>query len=314
MARVLVAGAGAIGSVFGGLLARSGHAVTLWGRANHMKAIKLKGLLIQGIWGDHYCHSLEVASSPADCGKGFDALLVTVKSYDTATIAGIVAEKVHDRGCMISLQNGLGNLEILAKYHEPTRLLGGRVIFGARVLEPGIVEVTVCAEPVRVGGYVATAAAAKLAAHRWASMFAEAGIPAEVCDSIEAELWGKVFYNAALNPLGALLRCPYGSLAKNADTRAIMDRVIDEAFAVALAEGVPLRWQHVEEYLEEFYSSLVPRTAAHRSSMLQDLEQGKRTEVDAINGEVWRRGEQHGLCTPFNALLTRLIRAATSRW
>ncbi len=313
MARILVAGAGAIGSVFGGLLAHSGHDVTLLGRAAHMQAVKRRGLVVDGIWGRYHCRKLEAVTAPVDCGTSFDAVLVTVKSYDTPVIAEVAAQKVCADGQVISLQNGLGNLEVLARHIDPRRLFGGRVIFGARMVEPGAVEVTVCAEPVRIGPYVPAEQKSKAAAQQWASIFTEAGIRTEVCDSIEAELWAKAFYNAALNPLGALLGCNYGWLAENLDTRAIMNGVIEEAFAVAVAEKVPLRWASAEAYRAEFYSSLVPRTAAHRSSMLQDLEQGKRTEVDAINGEVWRRGERHGVPTPLNALLTRLIRAATAR-
>lgn len=313
MARILVAGAGAIGSVFGGLLSLCGHEVTLLGRADHMGAISRQGLRIQGIWGNHRCQSLRVATSPAECGTGFDAVLVTVKSYDTANVAALLPQWVHERCHVISLQNGLGNLEILARWVNPVRVLGGRVIFGARVVCPGVSEVTVSAEPVRVGAYRPSNAAANEAAALWAATFSKAGIAAEPCGSIQAELWSKVFYNAALNPLGALLRCDYGWLAQNKDTRAIMNCVIDEAFAVAKAERVPLRWESAESYRAEFYSVLVQRTATHRSSMLQDLERGKQTEIDAINGEVWKRGRRHGLLTPFNALLTRLVHAAAKR-
>jgi 2-dehydropantoate 2-reductase len=120
-------------------------------------------------------------------------------------------------------------------------------------------------------------------------------------------LWGKVLYNAALNPLGALLGVHYGALAEHGDSRALMDLAIDESFAVAAAEAVTLTWPTAAAYRDEFYGRLVPATYDHRSSMLQDLERGRPTEVDAINGEVWRRGKRHGIVTPINEMLTRLI-------
>ncbi|MCX8073605.1 MAG: 2-dehydropantoate 2-reductase [Candidatus Binatia bacterium] len=310
MADVLVLGAGAIGSVFGGLLTKAGHNVTLLGRPPHMEAVRKAGLWIRGIWGQHRCWPSRVVTSPTELRHKFDLVLVTVKSYDTATVAPLVPNCTADPGWVVSLQNGLGNLETLSAHVEPRRLLGGRVIFGARIVEPGTVEVTVCAEPVRVGPFLREEVSAKKAAEHWAAEFERAGIPAEPCASIEAELWAKVFYNAALNPLGALLGCTYGLLSENAETRAIMDRVIDEAFAVASAERVALRWGSAEEFRRELYAVLVPRTAAHRSSMLQDLELGKRTEIEAINGEVCRRGARYGVPTPFNELLTRLLLAA----
>src|SRR5262249_53879596 len=126
-------------------------------------------------------------------------------------------------------------------------------------------------------------------------------------DRLAALLWAKVFYNAALNPLGALLGLHYGALPESAHSRALMDGVIDEAFDVARAEGVSLPWSSAGGYRDEFYGRLVPATYDHRSSMLQDLERGRRTEIDAINGAVWRRGAEHGIKTPVNAALTQLI-------
>src|SRR4029077_20043792 len=105
----------------------------------------------------------------------------------------------------------------------------------------------------------------------------------------------------------------YGELPLATDTRAIMDTVIDEAFAVACAEDVGLCGPDAAAYREEFYGRLVPATAEHRSSMLQDMERGRPTEVDAINGEVVARGARHGLPAPVNATLTRLIRARAAR-
>lgn len=122
----------------------------------------------------------------------------------------------------------------------------------------------------------------------------------------------KIFYNGALNPLGALLGVHYGALPEHAESRALMDAVIAEAFAVARADGVTLPWADPATYLEEFYGRLVPATYHHRASMLQDLERGRRTEVDAINGEVSRRGRRYGIATPVNDALTRLVRVAES--
>src|SRR5207237_822351 len=110
---------------------------------------------------------------------------------------------------------------------------------------------------------------------------------------------------------GALLGVPYGDLPVDRDTRMIMDAVIEEAFAVARAEGVELAWPDASGYRAVFYGRLVPSTAAHRSSMLQDIERGRPTEIDAINGQVAARGAAHGVPTPVNATLARLIRART---
>ena len=308
--RVLVAGAGALGLVFGALLRRAGYPVTLLGRVVHATAIAERGVHVEGLWGEHIATGCELATDAQQLRGPFDAILITVKSFDTGAMGAAVAPLLAPHGVMISLQNGLGNVEVLSARAGPRRVLAARVIFGAEVIAPGHVRVTVYADPVLIGAWRAGEDARLDAqARAWAERFAAAGIPSAPSDGIEAALWGKVLYNAALNPLGALLGLHYGALAEDANTRAIMDAVIDETFRVALAEGVALPWASAAAYRAVFYDRLVPSTFHHRPSMLQDLERGRPTEIDAINGEVWKRGAAHGIVTPVNEVLTRLVHA-----
>ncbi len=309
MARILIAGAGALGSVFGGFLQRYGHAVTLLGRAPHLAAIATGGLRIDGIWGECSVDGFALVSDAAQLVGRFDCILVTVKSFDTAGVAARLADHLVPDGIVVSLQNGLGNIEALQGELGPERVLGGRVIFGATIPHPGAVRVTVYAEPVLLGAWGEAPVGLADTARAWAVEITRIGIPTQYTANLPAALWGKVFYNAALNPLGALLGVHYGALAEDEATRSIMDEVIGEAHAVACAEGISLPWPSAAAYRELFYDRLLPPTYDHRSSMLQDLERGRRTEIDAINGEVWRRGQSHAIATPNNALLTRLVRA-----
>lgn len=312
--RVLIAGAGALGSVFGGFLRRAGLDVTLLGRAAHLDAIAQHGLTLDGIWGTHRVDGFALATDAAALRGPFDAVFVPVKSYQTGAMAEAIAPLLAASGVAISLQNGLGNVETLETAVGAERALGARVIFGAMLPAPGCARVTVFADPTAIGALApARYPARDTAARRWAEIVDAAGIPAVATDRLAALLWAKVFYNAALNPLGALLRLHYGALPEHAESRALMDAIIDEAFAVARAEGVPLAWSNAAEYRGEFYGRLVPATADHRASMLQDLERGRRTEVDAINGAVWRRGAARGITTPVNETLTRLIHLVEAR-
>jgi 2-dehydropantoate 2-reductase len=308
-ASILVAGAGALGSVTGGLLARAGFPVTLLARPAHADAVRAHGLAIDGLFGTHRVSGIECTSEARTLRGPYAAVLLTVKAYDTAAVAQAVAPHLAPDGFLLCLQNGLGNLESAGRAVGPERVLGARVIFGAELTGPGRVRVTVYADPVLVGSLDPGDDRRQDAAVRWAAHLAAAGIPTEPTDALVSELWAKVLYNAALNPLGALLGVPYGALAADRDTRAIMDDVIGEAFAVAAADGVALRWRDAAAYRDEFYGRLVPVTAAHRSSMLQDIERGRPTEVDAINGHVAARAAALGLSAPVNALLTRLIQA-----
>jgi len=310
---ILVAGAGALGSVVGGLLARAGFAVTLLGRRAHLAAVCARGLAVEGLFGAHRVSGLACATDPRELRGPYAAILLTAKAYDTRALAAAVAPHLAADGFLLSLQNGLGNVEAAAETVGAARVLGARVIFGAELVEPGRVRVTVYADPVLVGSPDPGDPARRAAAVRWAAHLAAAGIPAEPTDDIVAALWAKVLYNAALNPLGALLGVPYGALPADPDTRAVMDAVIEEAFAVARAEGVALPWPDAAAYREAFYGRLVPSTAGHRSSMLQDIERGRPTEIDAINGQVVTRGAARGIPTPVDATLTRLVRARARR-
>jgi 2-dehydropantoate 2-reductase len=310
---VLVAGAGALGSVVGGLLARRGRAVTLLGRREHMEAISRDGLAVEGLYGDHHVRDLACVADVDRLRGPFATILLAVKSWDTVAICTAVAPLLAEDGILISMQNGLGNVEAASGVVGARTVLGARVIFGAEIAAPARVRVTVHAAPVLIGSPDPSDDRRQEAAAHWATALADAGIPAEPTRTLLADLWGKVFYNGALNPLGALLGVPYGWLPDDPDARAIMDDVIREAFAVARACGVVLPWADADAYRELFYGQLVPSTARHRSSMLQDLERGRPTEIDAINGWVATRGAALGVPTPANALLTRLIHARVRR-
>lgn len=306
--RVLVAGAGALGTVLGGFLRKAGHPVTLLGRAPHLEAIARHGLRIDGIWGEHVVTGFELATSADQLVGRYDAILITVKSYDTQSVARTVEPFLGEEAVMISLQNGLGNVEVIEEVAGVRRALGARVIFGTILPGHGHARVTVFADPNAIGSLGPGLHASRdELARKWAEAFDHAGVPTIHTESLQAMLWSKVLYNAALNPLGALLGVHYGVLPEHEDSRAIMNQAIDEAFAVARGEGVALPWPTPGAYRDEFYGRLVPVTYHHRSSMLQDLERGRRTEIDAINGQVWRRGVAHGIVTPVNEMLTRLV-------
>jgi 2-dehydropantoate 2-reductase len=282
--------------------------VTLLGRPWHLDAVHERGLWIDGIWGEHYADGFQLANGPADLRGTYDLVLVCVKSFDTEAIAAEITPVLGADGIAISIQNGLSNVERLSAALGAERVLGGRILMGATIPEPGHVTITVHAAPFAFGPLREGDAKESMpAARRWAEAFREAGIACELVDTVLPHLWSKAFYNCALNSLGAFLGVHYGALGEDEDLRAIMDGVIDEAYAVAAARGVQLPWRSAAEYRELFYSQLLPATYVHRNSMLQDLERGHRVEIDAVNGQVWAYGRELEMPTPFNEMLTRLI-------
>jgi 2-dehydropantoate 2-reductase len=313
-APILIAGAGALGSVIGGMLRAAGHQVALLGRPGHLDAIARRGLRLDGLLGRREVGGFELFRDAGELrGRRFGLILVTVKSYDTARLAPHLAPLLAEGGVAVSVQNGLGNVEILARHFGAVQVLAARVIFGAEIKAAGSARVTVFAEPVIVGPEPDLSGAATPELLRKAELIAAAmravGIPTEAASDIRPWLWTKLFYNAALNPLGALLKVHYGALGQDPELRRIMDAIVGEAFAVAAASGVQLPYESAADYLSVFYDRLLPVTFDHRPSMLFDLEHRGRTEIEALNGKIVELAGQLGLCAEMNRTVTALVRA-----
>lgn len=306
--RILILGAGAIGSVVGGFLAKAGHDVTLLGRAWHLDVVRERGLGIRGLWGEHLVENLQTVTTPEDLPRpdAFDWVCVCVKAHQTVSVLETLSRCLGPRTFVCAFQNGLGNYETLLQRVPPDRLALGRIIFGVE-LEPGRVRVTVCADEVLIGapdGRFPRDQAARLAAALDA-----AGIPSRATATILVALWAKVLYNCALNGLSTLLEVPYGKLPEHPVASSMMRSIVEEAYRVADAHHIALEPSEARAYLELLFTRLIPDTAAHQPSMLQDLRRGKPTEIEALNGAIVRLAQPVGLPVPTNALITRLVHA-----
>ncbi|MGQ9920686.1 MAG: ketopantoate reductase family protein [Desulfobacca sp.] len=302
--RYLIIGSGALGTVFGGLLRRAGHHVDFLGRGAHFDALRQQGLKIDGIWGEVQLGPVSVP--PAGVRSWYDVVCLCVKSFDTQTACREIADLVRPQGLIISIQNGLGNLETIAQECPAATAVGARVIFGARISQPGVATVTVYADKVLLGRPGAAATPPSLL--QVAAHFNQAGIPTAVVPDIIPPLWAKVLYNGALNALGAILGVTYGELAADPHTRQLMEALLAEMYAVASAKGVHLPQARAQDYCRHFFTELVPPTAAHYPSMLQDLQHGRRTEIEALNGAICRYARELGLNTPYNEAICQLVR------
>jgi 2-dehydropantoate 2-reductase len=301
--RYLVMGAGALGTVFGAFLLKAGHSVDFLGRGAHFQHLLASGPVIDGLWGEF---ALGPVQAPGPHTPPYDVILLCVKSFDTQPACRQAQNLLAPEGLVLSLQNGLGNLEEVARVFGGRRTIGGRVIFGAHIAEPGRTTVTVYAAPVLLGAIHAQADRERLA--RVVAHLDQAGIPTRLVEDILVHLWAKVLYNCALNPLGAVLGVPYGALVENPETREFMNRIISEIYAVARAKGLRLEPPGAATYFHHFLTELVPPTAAHRPSMWQDLQAGRRTEIEALNGAICRYGKETGIPTPYNDAAARLVR------
>lgn len=305
---ILVVGLGALGTVYSCLLKAKGHRVTALARQNTADIIRERGVAVTGIWGDYSVHLDEVvADTEVLRDRNFDLILLTVKSFDTAKTADQIKSLVSPGTYVILLQNGYGNFEAAAAYIPEGNLILGRVIFGSETVDVGIAKVTVIADDVIIGSPENIIEVTIL--EQFARGFNEAGIPTRVSDAVLKYVWGKIIYNSALNPLGAVFGVNYGKLVENEYTKSMIDYIISEIFDLLKVSGQETLWPDAEAYKRDFYTKLIPTTAAHHASILQDIQRGRKTEIDALNGAVVKLGETYGLEMPVNKLITQMIKA-----
>lgn len=307
--RILIYGAGALGQSVGCLLAAKGQFVDLILRSRFIEAIRGEGLSVTGIYGDFHVAAdhLGLYSALDDIvDAAYDFVIITTKAYDTQAAVNDIARLTRQTFMAVTMQNGCGNLEMVCEQFGEARSLGARVITGFETKRPGLNNITVSADATHIGG--CREGEVPEAAEQLAAAINESGLPCVATPFVKRDLFAKLLYNCALNPLGAILGVHYGALADDPDSRDIMGRVIEETFAVIKAMGGSTHWHSASEYQKFFYDQQVPTTYSHRSSMLQDIENGKPTEVEAFTGYVSAQGQNHGVPTPTCDLLSGLVR------
>jgi len=301
--RVCVLGAGAMGSLFGGLLATTGHTVTLVDVDDaHLAAIRANGLVVDTDEGSKRVR-LEAVRPDAATGTP-DLVLVFTKSMHTRSALDGIRRLIGQQTRLLSLQNGLGNREALLEFAPADRVFVGVTTIPADRVAPGHVR-SHGDGSVRLdnaGGDSPFAA-------RIAAMLDEAGLPAVVDPDVTAAIWEKVAFNAAMNSVCAVSRCTVGELAALPDARALALAIAAETTAVARAHGIEAN----PEAVAATVNAALDRHGSHRPSMLQDLLAGRPTEIEAINGEVVRAAIRAGIAVPHTSTLLTLVRLTESK-
>jgi 2-dehydropantoate 2-reductase len=294
---ILIVGSGAMACLFGARLAPHAEVTLLGTWPEGLAALRREGIRLEAD-GRSTVAAVRVATDPAECAGARHAL-VLVKSWQTPRAAEMLEACLAPDGVALTLQNGLGNLIWLRERLGESRAVQGVTTCGATLLEPG---------HVRAGGDGPTYLAGKPAVASMAALLTQAGFPVERVDDVQALAWGKAVVNAAINPITALLRVPNGELLNPARSGAwaLAAEAANEAARVAAACGVRLAFGDPATQVAE----VARRTASNRSSMLQDVERGRPTEIDAINGMVVTEGDRLGVATPVNRVLWGLVRSA----
>lgn len=283
-----------MGSFFGALLSVR-HDVTLVGREPHVRAIRAHGLRVTGKTS-LIAHPDAVTSVPRSAKA--DLVLVSTKAYDTAAAMRHL-RPLAKHSLFLTLQNGLDNPDVIAR--TAGRVAAGTTSHGVTFLGPGAVRHAGVGDTV-LGPWrgVTTNEAVHLR-----DILADVGVRTRVTDDVVTALWAKAVVNASINPLAALAGVPNGALVRDKRLAALLDAVGREATAVAIADGAKI------DPAEVLHRTVLiaRRTASNRASMLQDLDRGRRTEIEAITGALLAAAGRHGVEVPLNRALYALVRA-----
>lgn len=295
---LLIVGTGAMACLFGARLSPFARVTMLGTWSEGLAALHTGGIHLEDD-GSSRTAPVRATSKPAEC-VGAQLALVLVKSWQTGRAARQLQECLAPDGVALTLQNGLGNREQLEQALGAERVAQGVTTYGSTLLGPA---------HARVGGDGAIHLAPHPRLTPLVELFRRAGFVVKEVTDVEGLAWGKVVVNAAINPVTALLGVPNGELLSPARSGAwhSAKEAAAEAAEVARARGVRLPFREAEAYVAE----VARRTAANRSSMLQDVERGRPTEIDAICGAVVAEGERAGVATPVNRVLWDLVRSLT---
>ncbi|HWG59352.1 MAG TPA: 2-dehydropantoate 2-reductase [Candidatus Acidoferrales bacterium] len=297
--RVAVVGAGAVGGYFGGMFARAGAPVILIGRKAFVEAVQHEGLLLDAV---NFRERVRVeASTEIAAARGADLVLFCVKTTDNRATAQALAPALSHRAAVVSLQNGVENAAEL-RAAANIEALAAAVYVAASVPAPGHIK------HVARGDLVIGPPGERTAS--LAEIFVRAGIPCRVSENIQGELWKKLIWNCALNAISALGRARYVEVAESAEARRTVRAAVEEVFAVARAAGIILPGVETPEAAMDGAMKIATQMKEARSSTAQDLQRGRRTEIDSLNGYISRSGAELGVPTPVNQALFALVTLA----
>jgi len=292
-----------VGCYFGGMLARAGAPVTLIGHSPHVEAITRHGLFFDGL---HFQERIAVpAATQTSAAANAEIVLFCVKTLDTEKAAKSLAPHLAPDAAVISLQNGVDNVERI-RASAQIDAFAAVVYVAAAMVAPGRVKHSGRGDLILgdLPGRDSVSGDRQGQLERIAWLFARAGVPCRISANVQGELWLKMIINCAYNAISALGRAHYHRVGSNQWSRALMVRATEEAVAVARAAGVRLPEVDMIEAMLKISESMAEAT----SSTAQDLARGKPTEIDSLNGYLVRRGAEVGVATPVNQTLHALVK------
>jgi 2-dehydropantoate 2-reductase len=298
--RIAVVGAGGTGGYFGGLLARAGQDVTFIARGAHLEALRARGLTVESKLTGTFTVAVQATDTPSEVAP-VELILFCVKTYDTDTAAESVRPLIGPDTMLLSLQNGIDNEERIARAAGYTSRLGAVAYVVSAIKAPGVVAQTAGPGKIILGELSGGASART---ERLRDVLQRAEITAEVHRDIRVVLWQKFLFICAFSGVTAVTRLPIGTILADSVTRALFRGKVEEVEAVARADGIDLPADCVEQAL----ATAAAVEPWGRGSLYHDLAVGRRLELESLNGEVVRRGREHGIETPLNFAIYAALR------
>ncbi|NHJ13215.1 MAG: 2-dehydropantoate 2-reductase [Candidatus Thorarchaeota archaeon] len=302
--KIIVMGAGAIGSLYGSLLSKAGEDVMLLvGRQEHVETINSRGLAVKGILGNHTL-PLKAAVDPMDVDEA-DLVLLTTKTHDSLEAAMRVKHLIDGGAYLLIIQNGIGTEKIVAEQLNSRRVLRATTCMGAIMTSPG--EVTITGTGItEVGSHFPEN---EEMVRKIVALLDRAGFDVRASDNIEGVVWTKTIVNCGINPIGALTGLTNGEIYNDPMLRKLVIHLVEEATEVAAAMGIELTTPDPVRYA----LGTAKATSENTNSMLQDINACKRTEIEAITGEVIRNGKALRIETPFSETVYALVKALEAK-
>lgn len=294
--KILIVGTGALATLFAARLSAAGYSIIMLGTwKNGIEALRQNGARLLNVDGTEQQFKVQATGDTRDC-NGAKHVIVLVKAWQTEHVAGQLRECLAEDGLVLTLQNGLGNRETLARSLGLHRVALGSTTTGATLLGPGLA---------RAGGEGIISMERHQAIGPIEAALKSANFNVQIVEDARSLVWGKLVVNAAINPLTALLRVTNGELLELPSARELMGRLAREVADVAGAENIKLPFEDPVEEAEE----VARKTAANHSSMLQDVLRHASTEIDAICGAVVKTAQSHPIDTPVNRVCWQLVKA-----
>ncbi|WP_251198416.1 ketopantoate reductase family protein [Anaerotardibacter muris] len=297
---IAVLGAGSLGSAIGGTLALAGNDVTLIGRAAHVEAIDRSGLTLVTPHGEERADVR--AQTTAEGLEPADLVLVMCKSFDTRECIETNRSVIGPETIVLSLQNGLGNEDLLCELLDPNQVIAGKTYIGGMMLEPGKVQSTTEGKQTFIGEYSGPITPR---IENVAQLFNDAGMECIASKHMKNIIWDKLLINVATGAVCGVTKLPYGDFYQHPELVDTALAAVSEGMRVAIAEGIMLTRHDPREVLELARENL---PYDFKPSILQSLEKHRRTEIDVINGAVVTYGKRHQIETPVNETLVACVK------